>query len=269
MSVKISACIVTYHDEIQIERCLKSISQYVDEIVVVHDGPCTDATLDIARKYTKKVYVGQRTGNPEPHRVTTFEKATHDWLLILDPDEYLPKKTAELLHTLVDSGKADSYTFLWRLWDGEKYLTDDWPYRVGLVKKDKLRFLAILHPEWRVDGTTIEVPVSIEHRPSYNNYSWKSFTTKWLKWRRIHAQQILTPVKKIENFQYDRENLLPHLEWIKNWDVAAAPFIFVYFFLGALIRAPKKVGRFYVWFAFLQAAYYVMLCVEVWKLKHR
>lgn len=266
--VKISACIVCHNDEKQIEKCLSSIKGVVDEIIVVHDGKCADDTLKIARKYTQKVFEGKQLGNPEPHRVTTFKKAKYDWLLIIDPDEYLPKRTQKKLKSLIDEdSNINTIELLWRLWDGEKYLTKDWPHRVGLIRKSKLRFLAILHPEWRADGEVVKSNLQLEHRPSYNNYTWKTFNSKWKKWLKLHAAQILTPIDEIPQYQYDKDQFVRHIEWIKKFDLMAAPFIFFYFLVGALVRAPKPVGWFYAKYSFLQAAYYFLLSVEVFKLK--
>ena len=41
----ISACLVVHNEEKLIGRCLESIKNLVDEIIVVHDGPCQDKTL--------------------------------------------------------------------------------------------------------------------------------------------------------------------------------------------------------------------------------
>ena len=41
----ISACLVVYNEEKVIRQCLDSIKGFVDEIILVHDGQCTDKTL--------------------------------------------------------------------------------------------------------------------------------------------------------------------------------------------------------------------------------
>ena len=51
----ISAYLVVYHEEKVIERCLKSLVGVVNEIIVIHDGPCLDKTMEIAKKYTNHV----------------------------------------------------------------------------------------------------------------------------------------------------------------------------------------------------------------------
>src|SRR5947209_4203128 len=61
----ISACLVVHDEEKLIERCLASLDGVVDEIVLVHDGPCTDRTLDIARGYGARVFERPRHGEAE------------------------------------------------------------------------------------------------------------------------------------------------------------------------------------------------------------
>jgi glycosyltransferase involved in cell wall biosynthesis len=265
----LSACIVTYNDEACIERCLRSISALVDEIVIVHDGPCLDKTLEIAKRYTKNITVGPRLGNPDPHRVTTFKKAKGNWLLIIDADEFLSPQLQRALRKVMDSDQAEQYNFLWKLWDGKKYVSKTWPYRISLVKKNKLRYLAILHPDWSIKGKIINVPLHLEHRPPYNNFSWLSFRTKWMKWMRLHAEQILTPISELPQFQFDDSHFVKHIEWIKKYDFIAAPFIFVYFLTATFLLAPKLESLIIYKYNFMQALYYFLLSIQVGILKRK
>ncbi len=84
MREKISACVICFNEEKKIERCLQSLT-WCDEIVLM-DSFSTDRTVDIARKFTDKVYqqawmgyVGQRN--------LVREKASHPWILYVDSDE--------------------------------------------------------------------------------------------------------------------------------------------------------------------------------------
>ncbi|MBI5151184.1 MAG: glycosyltransferase [Candidatus Pacebacteria bacterium] len=263
----ISACLVVHNDQEQIGRCLKSVIGVVDEIIIVHDGPCTDKTLKIARKYTNKIWIGKTCGYPEPHRITTFKKARGNWILILDADEYLSNKLRKNLRKLVNSGNADGYMFLWRFWDGKKYYTHQWPHRIGVVKKTSLQFLAILHPDWTIHGTSLDVPLQLEHKPAYNNVTLSAFRTKWMHWLRLHAKQVLTPISAIPRYQYYKKQKPKHIEWIAHYDLLIAPFIFIYFFLGSL-KLSFPTEKFSLWkYAFYQALYYAFLCYEVYILK--
>lgn len=57
---KISVVIITKNEEKHIEECLESV-QWADEIIVV-DSFSTDATVEICRKYTDKVFQREWTG---------------------------------------------------------------------------------------------------------------------------------------------------------------------------------------------------------------
>ena len=54
--IPVSAVILTYNEEKNIETCLKSIARWCQEIFVVDSGS-RDKTLDIVAQYTSQVYV--------------------------------------------------------------------------------------------------------------------------------------------------------------------------------------------------------------------
>ena len=84
---KISACIIAFNEEKKIEDCLKSLLPVADEIVIV-DSLSTDRTLEIARRYTDRVYEQEFLGHIEQKNLAV-EKASNDWILSLDCDERL------------------------------------------------------------------------------------------------------------------------------------------------------------------------------------
>jgi glycosyltransferase involved in cell wall biosynthesis len=80
----LSATLITYNEETNIEEALRSLA-WVDEVVVVDSGS-TDRTLEICRRYTDKVFTRAWTGyvDQKNHAVAL---ASHDWILALDADE--------------------------------------------------------------------------------------------------------------------------------------------------------------------------------------
>ena len=105
---KISACIISYNEENKIEDCLKSLEGVVDEIIVV-DSNSTDATVEIAKKYTDKIFPQPFLGHIEQKNLA-IEKATHDWILSLDCDERLtPELSQSILAIKGNLEQADAY----------------------------------------------------------------------------------------------------------------------------------------------------------------
>lgn len=86
----ISVTLATYNEQEFLEDCLKSVAEWVDEIVIV-DGHSTDKTVEIAKKYKAKVLL--RENNPIFHvqKQIANETAKSDWILQLDADERVPE----------------------------------------------------------------------------------------------------------------------------------------------------------------------------------
>jgi len=84
---KISACIISFNEEQNIEDCLKSLERVADEIILV-DSLSTDRTVEIASRYTDKIYDQKFLGHIEQKNLAV-SKAQHDWILSLDCDERL------------------------------------------------------------------------------------------------------------------------------------------------------------------------------------
>ncbi|MGL4848008.1 MAG: glycosyltransferase [Clostridium sp.] len=88
MSSTISACIIAKDEEKHIGTCLKSLQGVVDEIIVVDTGS-TDRTVEIAKSYGAKVYFKKWDNDFSLVRNEALEKATMDYIIYIDCDEYL------------------------------------------------------------------------------------------------------------------------------------------------------------------------------------
>jgi len=105
---KISACIISFNEEKKIEDCLKSLVDIVDEIIIV-DSLSTDDTLEIAKKYTDKIFHQKFLGHIEQKNLAV-EKASNDWILSLDCDERLSDELQQSIQKIKDHlDDADVY----------------------------------------------------------------------------------------------------------------------------------------------------------------
>ena len=100
MKAPVSVIILTYNEELNLEKCLKSVVDWAEEIIVV-DSPSTDRTVEIAKKYGAHVEV-----HPFKNQADQFNWALQnvvikgEWVLRLDADEVV---TPELAREIVDT----------------------------------------------------------------------------------------------------------------------------------------------------------------------
>jgi glycosyltransferase involved in cell wall biosynthesis len=49
----ITAVVAVHNEEAFVRPCLASLAALADEILVAHDGPCRDRSVEIAREFTR------------------------------------------------------------------------------------------------------------------------------------------------------------------------------------------------------------------------
>lgn len=92
--MKLVAVILTLNEEIHLARCLASVKEIADEIIVV-DCFSTDTTLEIARSLGARVIQRKWVNHATQFNwALTHLDADTDWVLRIDADEYL---TPELI----------------------------------------------------------------------------------------------------------------------------------------------------------------------------
>lgn len=99
--MKLSIAVATFNEEKNIERCLASVRDIADEIVIV-DGTSTDRTVEIATKFNAKIIV---TSNPPIFHINkqkAIDATSGDWILQLDADEVVGKKLSEEIKKVID-----------------------------------------------------------------------------------------------------------------------------------------------------------------------
>ena len=89
MSAKlpITAIILTYNEELNIEKCLSSLEGWLDEIIVL-DSNSTDSTLKIVEKYTDKLFINKfETHSKQWKWALENLPISNDWVFGLDSDQ--------------------------------------------------------------------------------------------------------------------------------------------------------------------------------------
>ena len=111
MVPSISLCMIARNEEKFLRSCLNSVTGLVKEIILVDTGS-TDKTVDIAREFGAKVYYFQWCDDFSAARNFSIDKATGDWILILDADEELDRTTiGEIKKSLTEADNGTAYFF--------------------------------------------------------------------------------------------------------------------------------------------------------------
>lgn len=100
---KLSLCMIVKNEEEKIGRCLESVKDIVDEIVIVDTGS-SDNTKVIAKNYKAKIYEFGWRDNFSEARNYSLTKSTGDWNLILDADEYVVNNCKGEIKKIISEG---------------------------------------------------------------------------------------------------------------------------------------------------------------------
>lgn len=88
MDKLLSVCMIVKDEEEVLERCLSSIKDIADEIIIVDTGS-TDSTKEIAHKFTNLIFDFTWVNDFSAARNESIKHATSKWILVLDADEYI------------------------------------------------------------------------------------------------------------------------------------------------------------------------------------
>ncbi len=97
--ITISLCMIVKNEERILARCLDSIEDLMDEIVIVDTGS-TDRTKAIASRYTDKIYDYEWTGDFAEARNFAFSKAGMEYIYSADADEVMDERNREAFRRL-------------------------------------------------------------------------------------------------------------------------------------------------------------------------
>jgi len=92
-------------EEPVLDRCLKSVSHMVDEIIILDTGS-TDRTKTIAESYGAKIFDWTWNNNFSDARNAALDHSTCDWNLVLDADEYIDNDCSEAIRDFINKHNA-------------------------------------------------------------------------------------------------------------------------------------------------------------------
>jgi glycosyltransferase involved in cell wall biosynthesis len=255
MKTKITFGLVVYNEQDLIRRCLESIKEVADEIILVHDGECSDQTLSIVREYTDKIFIRPRQGGSDPHRIFILQQSKNDWIFMIDADEFLSSGLKDFLKNVTLEPDFGAYSFKWPLWNGQRYVTVS-NYRACLFNRPKVWAIGLHNFSIQTVAHIEKVNQTLEHQPKQNKVAFKRFSGQLKTRIDRDARCFLQSFKVLEKFN---ENLMPDSfrRWYSNY--TNHPLFYAYFnFILHLLGSLKNNWRdgFYGLLVSLQAAIY-------------
>ena len=159
----VSAVVTTLDNATTLEACLASVA-WCDEIVLLDSGS-TDETQAIAHRHDAAVYVEPFKGYG-PQKQSAIDKATHDWVLLLDADEHLTDQgRAAIEHELL-APRADGFRLPrqeWLFWRWPHAGTrPNWQLRLFRRSRGRMNDVPV-HAAPVIDGTPIDLDAQFRH----------------------------------------------------------------------------------------------------------
>lgn len=167
--ITISLCMIVKNEERVLARCLDSVCDLMDEIIVVDTGS-TDKTKEIASRYTDKIYDYTWVNDFADARNFSFSKATMDYIYAPDADELLDEENRERFRTLkacmLPEIEIVQMKYVTEL-SNDAVMNVKKEYRPKLFKRLRtFTWIEPVHETVRLDPVVFDSDIEIIHRPT-------------------------------------------------------------------------------------------------------
>lgn len=226
----LSVCLVVKNEEKYLLRCLKSIADVADEIVVVDTGSI-DRTVEIARQFSDKVFSVKWRDNFSTARNYALGKATGEWILFLDGDEELTAESAGIIREKLLNNDCEGYLIKvlnYYSAGNQVEIAPDVVFRMFRNKKD-YRYSGAIHEQVCENIMALNPSAKIEIAEDiciiHYGYLPEEISAKSKVER--NTKLLLKAVKKNPNSLLDRFHLGVEFFRDNQMDKALAEFLFV------------------------------------------
>ena len=169
--ITISLCMIVKNEEDVIARCLESVKDVVDEIIIVDTGS-TDQTKEIVKKFTDKIYDFKWVNHFAKARNFAFSKATKDYQMWLDADDIMTDREREKflkLKKILDP-HTDIVTFKYHTHFDEAGNPTLTSTRERLFKREKnFQWNDAIHEYILMSGQIVHADIAISHKKIHSS----------------------------------------------------------------------------------------------------
>jgi len=245
MKPEISTVVISYNEQDNIERCLKSVAPFSSEVIVV-DSNSTDRTVELAQPLATRVITQDWLGYGLQKQFA-LKQAAGDWVFSIDADEEVSPELCEEILALDFS--VDGYYMPRKVWYlGRWIMHSGWHpgYILRLFRRGGGHFTDDrVHEYVAVDGKTRKLRCDLLH------YSYRNVAH--------HIEKIngLTTLSAIKMYERGRRSR-PH-------QISITPFL--QFFKVYMIRRGFLDGRAGIMIALLHSYYVFLKYAKLWEIQ--
>jgi len=248
---KISVVITTVDgEEKHLASCLASVKNFVNEIVII-DLSSGKKIENIAKKFKSKIFKHPFVNYVEPVRNFGINKATGNWVLVLDPDEEIPLTLINKLKQVVENNEADYVRIPRRNIVFGKALKHSrwWPdYNIRFFKKGHLDWDKEIHGIPIQSGKGVDLEVREEFAIIHHNYETiEQFIERMNRYTSVQAES------KSKHYKFSAKDLItkPAAEFLSRFFAAEG----------------YKDGVHGLALSFLQAFYELVVYLKIWQIE--
>lgn len=199
--MKLSICMMAKDEEKNLNRCLKSLvplMQSIDSELIIVDTGSKDNTIEIAKKYTDKVYFHKWNNNFSAMRNITIDYAKGDWIFIIDADEEIEDASEIIL--FLNSEYVNKYKSVML---NVKNITNFEDNRYGIISSPRL-FLndGTFKYEGRIHNTPVYKTPTILLNTMLMHYGYVETDKELMEKKFLRTSNIL-----IEELKKDPDNI--------------------------------------------------------------
>jgi glycosyltransferase involved in cell wall biosynthesis len=268
-TLPVSAIVLTLNEEKNLQSCLASIKDYLEEIIII-DSFSTDNTLDIAKKYSHKIYQ-RKWINYSKQFIWALENAVikNEWVLRIDADERWTPEGFQELKKIIENDETDGVYVKMKIFFMGKWIRHGgfYPnYFLRVFKKSKGK----MEERWMdehifVSGKTIISNIDVFEMNYDRQENISLWTDKHNKYSTREVIEYLIFKHKLKEISSIADLFVGKTErkrWMKEKFYSRMPFFirpFFYYLYRYIFKLGFLDGRAGLIFHFLQGFWYRFL----------
>lgn len=254
MRESLAVVLMTKNEEARLAACLDHVAGWADEIVII-DDMSTDGTVEIAKRYTDKVWSIPSQDDHFEQWNRGIDRAVSQWILHIDADEFVTPALRDSIDQRLANPEGYSAFELMRrnIFLGRPMQYGGWYHRhLILFRRDRARCVGKgIHVRLRVDGPIGLLKADILHSPfssigqfisRQNHYTMVEAQVKYeeqgrIPFRHVIFQAGIRPLKLFWKFSVKKQGyrdgwhgvlfsllfaFTHFLLWAKYWECAYA-----------------------------------------------